>query len=168
MLVLIVVGLAAGVITSLSPCVLPVLPVVLASGTNRADRWNSVDRSDRADLPDRADRPDRAERLQAAGRSARAGQPAGAAGARLNRWRPYGVVAGLVIGFSGSVLFGSLVLSALHLPQDLLRDAGVVVLVVIGLSLLVRGSPISWLVRLNGCRSAGSTRTAMGSCWVSG
>ena len=35
------------------------------------------------------------------------------------------------------MLFGSLVLSALHLPQDLLRDAGVVVLVVIGLSLLI-------------------------------
>ena len=42
MLVLIVVGLAAGIITSLSPCVLPVLPVVLASGTNRADRPESV------------------------------------------------------------------------------------------------------------------------------
>jgi cytochrome c biogenesis protein CcdA len=96
--------------------VLPVLPVVLASGTNRADR------------PDHAERPPRV------GQSARAAQSAGAWG---NRWRPYGAVAGLVIGFSGSVLFGTLVLSALHLPQELLRDAGVVVLVVIGLRLLV-------------------------------
>ena len=32
MLVLIVVGVAAGVITALSPCVLPVLPIVLAGG----------------------------------------------------------------------------------------------------------------------------------------
>ncbi len=91
MLVLIVVGFAAGVITSLSPCVLPVLPVVLASNT----------------------------------------------GEGLSRWRPYGVVAGLVVSFSASILFGSLLLSALHLPQDLLRDAGVVVLVVIGLGLLI-------------------------------
>ena len=34
MLVLIAVGLAAGVITALSPCVLPVLPIVLAGGVS--------------------------------------------------------------------------------------------------------------------------------------
>jgi cytochrome c biogenesis protein CcdA/thiol-disulfide isomerase/thioredoxin len=92
MILLVVVGLLAGVITSISPCVLPVLPVVLAAGA----------------------RPDGARRS----------------------WRPYGVVAGLVVSFTASTLFGSLVLSALHLPQDLLRDAGVVVLVLIGLGLL--------------------------------
>lgn len=31
MLVLLVVGLAAGVITSLSPCMLPVLPIILSA-----------------------------------------------------------------------------------------------------------------------------------------
>ena len=92
MVLLVVIGLLAGVITSISPCVLPVLPVVLAAGT----------------------RPD---------------------GARRN-WRPYGVVAGLVVSFTASTLFGSVVLGALHLPQDLLRDAGVLVLVLIGLGLL--------------------------------
>src|SRR5882757_10793182 len=92
MILLVVVGLLAGVITSISPCVLPVLPVVLAAGA----------------------RPDGARRS----------------------WRPYGVVAGLVVSFTASILFGSLVLSALHLPQDLLRDAGVLVLVLIGLGLL--------------------------------
>ncbi len=105
MLILIVVGFAAGVITSLSPCVLPVLPVVLASNTDR--------------------------------RNDGAGAASDSPVAR-NRARPYGVVAGLVISFSASILFGSLVLSALHLPQNLLRDAGIVVLVVIGLSLLDR------------------------------
>jgi cytochrome c biogenesis protein CcdA/thiol-disulfide isomerase/thioredoxin len=94
MLILVVVGLLAGIITSISPCVLPVLPVVLAASAE--------------DTPE-----------------------------RHSRWRPYGVVAGLVISFSASTLFGSLVLTALHLPQDLLRDAGIVVLVVIGLSLVV-------------------------------
>ena len=92
MVLLVVIGLLAGVITSISPCVLPVLPVVLAAGA----------------------RPDGARRS----------------------WRPYGVVAGLVVSFTASTLFGSLVLSALHLPQDLLRDAGVLVLVLIGLGLL--------------------------------
>ena len=111
MLVLIVVGFAAGVITSLSPCVLPVLPVVLASNANRSAPAGPVS----------AD-------------TANVASPGAVTG---SRWRPYGVVAGLVISFSASILFGSVLLSALHLPQDLLRDAGIVVLVVIGASLLV-------------------------------
>lgn len=97
MITLIVVGFLAGVITSISPCVLPVLPVVLTAGSNRA---------------------------------------APAEGERRWSWRPYGIVAGLVLSFCLSTLFGSLVLSALHLPQDLLRDAGIVVLIVIGAGLI--------------------------------
>ena len=93
MVTLIVVGFLAGVITSISPCVLPVLPVVLTAGATRHD-------TDR------------------------------------RSWRPVGVVAGLVVSFCLSTLFGSLVLSALRLPQDLLRDAGIVVLCGIGLGLL--------------------------------
>ncbi|HEX9336974.1 MAG TPA: cytochrome c biogenesis protein DipZ, partial [Pseudonocardiaceae bacterium] len=95
MITLIVVGFLAGVITSISPCVLPVLPVVLAAGaTQRTD------------------------------------------GERTWSWRPYGVVLGLVLSFSLATLFGSLMLSALHLPQDLLRDAGIAVLVLIGAGLI--------------------------------
>ncbi|HEX4359071.1 MAG TPA: cytochrome c biogenesis protein DipZ [Pseudonocardia sp.] len=112
MILLVVVGLLAGVITSLSPCVLPVLPVVLAAGS----------RSDGA-------RPDG---VPSSGDASDSARPAGA----RRSWRPYGVVAGLVVSFTASTLFGSLVLSALHLPQDLLRDAGVLVLVLIGLGLL--------------------------------
>jgi cytochrome c biogenesis protein CcdA/thiol-disulfide isomerase/thioredoxin len=93
MITLVVVGFLAGVITSISPCVLPVLPVVLTAGATRRD------------------------------------------GGTRN-WRPYGVVLGLVLSFSLATLFGSLVLSALHLPQDLLRDAGIVVLVLIGAGLI--------------------------------
>jgi cytochrome c biogenesis protein CcdA/thiol-disulfide isomerase/thioredoxin len=142
MLVLIVVGLAAGVITSLSPCVLPVLPVVLASGVNRAEPADRAGRADRPDHSNPADRDGPGTRsggpsYRVVGAGVRSKTKPNAAVASVNRWRPYGVVAGLVISFSGSVLFGSLVLSALHLPQDLLRDAGVVVLVVIGLSLLI-------------------------------
>jgi cytochrome c biogenesis protein CcdA/thiol-disulfide isomerase/thioredoxin len=101
---LVFVGLLAGVITSISPCVLPVLPIVLTAG------------------------------------AARAGETGPAAAPRRGRvrsWRPYGVVAGLVLSFSLATLFGSLVLSALHLPQDLLRDAGIVVLVLMGFGLVV-------------------------------
>ncbi|WP_445182590.1 cytochrome c biogenesis protein DipZ [Pseudonocardia sp. Cha107L01] len=106
MVVLVVIGLLAGVITSISPCVLPVLPVVLTAAAGRG--------------------------TAAAG----SGTPADAPARRVRSWRPYGVVAGLVLSFSVSTLFGSLLLSALHLPQDLLRDAGIAVLVVIGLGLV--------------------------------
>jgi cytochrome c biogenesis protein CcdA/thiol-disulfide isomerase/thioredoxin len=89
MVTLVVVGFLAGVITSLSPCVLPVLPVVLTSG-----------------------------------------------GPQRRKGRPYLVIAGLVLSFALSTLFGSLVLSALGLPQTLLRDAGIAVLVLIGVGLI--------------------------------
>jgi cytochrome c biogenesis protein CcdA/thiol-disulfide isomerase/thioredoxin len=106
MFLLAVVGVLAGIITSLSPCVLPVLPVVLTAGVARRDTGQAADESF-------------------------------GSGARSKRsWRPYGVVAGLVLSFSVSTLFGSLILSALHLPQDLLRNVGIAVLTIIGLSLL--------------------------------
>ena len=94
MISLLVVGFVAGLITGISPCILPVLPMVLvagATGTAPASR----------------------------------------------RWRSVAVVVGLVVSFSFITLLGTTVLSALRLPQDLLRDAGLVVLGVFGLSLLV-------------------------------
>ena len=98
MFTLVFVGLLGGLITSLSPCVLPVLPVVLAAGV----------------------RP-----------PAQGGAPA------MTKARPYAVVVGLVLSFSLTTLFGSVVLSALGLPQDFLRDAGIAVLVLFGLGLIV-------------------------------
>jgi cytochrome c biogenesis protein CcdA len=109
MLVLVLVGLVAGVITSLSPCVLPVLPVVL---TASVPSHTGADSSG-TDTHD-------------------------ATGRRERSWRPYGVVAGLVLSFSVATLFGSLLLSALHLPANLLRVVGIAVLVVIGLSFIWR------------------------------
>ena len=58
-------------------------------------------------------------------------------GDRGGRRRPIGVVLGLVLSFSVSTLLGSVLLSALGLPQDLLRNAGIAVLLVIGASLVV-------------------------------
>jgi cytochrome c biogenesis protein CcdA/thiol-disulfide isomerase/thioredoxin len=95
---LVVVGFVAGIIAGISPCILPVLPVVLVAGAGR--------------MPD--GRPTRAARL-----------------------RPVAVVGGLVISFSFLILAGSEVLSALHLPQDLLRNLGIAVLVGVGLAFLI-------------------------------
>lgn len=86
MLTLLLIGLVGGLVTGISPCILPVLPVIFFSGT---------------------------------------------------RARPYLVIAGMVVSFTAFTLLGSLLLSALHLPQDALRWAGIVALVAIGVALIV-------------------------------
>ena len=91
MTTLLLVGLVSGLITALSPCVLPVLPVVLTSTIQ---------------------------------------------GGATSRRRPFVVVAGLVTSFGVFTLLGGALLSLLHLPQDVLRWTGIVVLGVVGLGLL--------------------------------
>lgn len=87
---LLLVGFVSGLVTALSPCVLPVLPVVLTTSVARTS----------------------------------------------SRWRPFVVVGGLVVSFGVFTLAGGALLSLLHLPQDLLRWAGIVTLAVVGLGLL--------------------------------
>jgi cytochrome c biogenesis protein CcdA/thiol-disulfide isomerase/thioredoxin len=91
---LLVIGFVAGLVAGISPCILPVLPVVLVAG--------------------------------ATGESV-----------AVRRRRSLAVVLGLVLSFSAVTLGGSALLSLLGLPQDLLRDAGLVVLGLIGVGLLV-------------------------------
>ncbi len=88
MLVLLLVAFVAGIVTALSPCVLPVLPVILAGGTTGNER------------------------------------------------QPYAIVAGLVVSFTVFTLTATAVLSALNLPDDLLRNIAIVVVALVGLSLL--------------------------------
>ena len=101
-------GLVAGFLAGISPCILPVLPVVLVAG---------------ASTPAGAGSPDIGQ------------QPAGVPRARLAR--SLAVIAGLVLSFSIIVLAGSEILSLLHLPQDALRDAGIALLIVVGLGYLI-------------------------------
>jgi cytochrome c biogenesis protein CcdA/thiol-disulfide isomerase/thioredoxin len=89
--VLVLLGIAflAGLITALSPCVLPVLPLLLAGSA-----------------------------------------------ASESRWRPYAVMAGLVVSFTTFTLAGAALLSALGLPQDLLRTLAIGLLFLLAASLL--------------------------------
>jgi cytochrome c biogenesis protein CcdA/thiol-disulfide isomerase/thioredoxin len=66
---------------------------------------------------------------------ASAGAPAGGPRARLGR--SLAVVGGLILSFSIIVLAGSELLSLLHLPQDALRDAGIALLILVGLGYLI-------------------------------
>jgi len=87
MLILIAIGFVAGIVTALSPCVLPVLPIVLAGG--------------------------------ATGR------------------RPLAIVAGIVVSFTVFTLFAAWLLDLLGLPQDVLRNLAIALLLLVALSLLV-------------------------------
>jgi cytochrome c biogenesis protein CcdA/thiol-disulfide isomerase/thioredoxin len=97
--VLVLLGIAflAGVITAISPCVLPVLPILLAGSATSTDRR-----------------------------------------------RPFAIVVGLVLSFTTFTLAGAALLSALGLPEDLLRDIAIIALLVLAASLL--SQRVAWLL----------------------
>ncbi|MGH9104650.1 MAG: cytochrome c biogenesis protein/redoxin, partial [Acidimicrobiales bacterium] len=165
MVELILIGFVAGVVAGISPCVLPVLPVILVAGATTPETPRSTpDLATRVDGPHpdgpHPDGPDLAGQTAvelglatlgeapAGGvttlRPPRAGalapspgaERAGAAGWWRAQARPVSVVAGLVVSFSLVVLAGSEIISAFDLPEEFLRDAGIVILVVVGLSFL--------------------------------
>ncbi len=182
MITLILIGFLGGLVTGISPCILPVLPVIFAAGaTGGLDEADTagvaapvVSGSAPADgavadgaVADGAGGAgavaDRSPvgRLGAGGVTTVApptrvtppatdtGRPVSPTGLRRNgphRRRPLAVVAGLVLSFAVFTLIGSWLLSALGLPQDLLRTIGLVVLGVVGLGLVV---PVvgEWLER---------------------
>ena len=97
MLVLLGIAFLAGIITAISPCVLPVLPILLAGSAASADRR-----------------------------------------------RPYAIVTGLVVSFTTFTLAGAALLSALGLPEDLLRNIAIAALLVLAASLLSRR--VAWIL----------------------
>ena len=115
MLTLALIGFVGGLITGISPCVLPVLPVIFFSGGSAGAREG-----------EKAKNP-------------------------FTGSRPYLVILGLVVSFSVFTLLGSLLLSLLHLPQDVIRWAGLVVLVLLGIGLIVPAferileKPFQWI-----------------------
>lgn len=159
LLTLALIGLVGGLITGISPCILPVLPVVFFAGGVEGARGRPAVRTG-------------ASGKGAAGSVGAMAQPsflsggAGTVGAgatrvggadragvatldrpdptpedrrrdRVAARRPYLVIAGLVTSFTLVTLVGTLLLNLLGLPQDLLRWAGIAVLALLGLGLLV-------------------------------
>ncbi len=112
MFTLVLIGFFGGLITGISPCILPVLPVIFFSGTQGA-RSEPVAESDGGTAVAVETKPALSDRL-----------------------RPYRVIGGLVLSFSLVTLVGTSLLSLLHLPQDAIRWAGLIALTVIGLGLI--------------------------------
>jgi cytochrome c biogenesis protein CcdA/thiol-disulfide isomerase/thioredoxin len=117
---LVVIGLLGGLITGISPCILPMLPVIFFAGGVQGARTRGADGA----------RPTGDAGAAAGGGTTTA--------VRTRRsLRPYTVIAGLVLSFSVFTLLGSLLLSVLGLPQDLLRWAGITLLVLLGIGMIV-------------------------------
>lgn len=108
MFTLVLIGFLGGLITGISPCILPVLPVIFFSGTQSA----------------RADG------------DGGGGATAVKTKSLSDTLRPYRVIAGLVLSFSVVTLVGSALLTLLHLPQDAIRWVALVALVAIGVGLI--------------------------------
>ena len=108
MIGLLAISFFAGLIAGISPCVLPVLPVVFASWTVGSESETKESRL------------------------------------RQRRRRALLVVVGLVLSFSAYILAGRTLLTALHLPSDLLLDLGLVMIGLLGLGLLL--SPLERLL----------------------
>ena len=110
MLTLALIGFLGGLITGISPCILPVLPVIFFSGAQSTSDATSP-------------KPESAVAVQT--------KPT-----LSQTLRPYRVIGGLVLSFSVVTLLGSALLSALHLPQDAIRWVALVALVAIGVGLI--------------------------------
>ncbi len=115
MFTLALIGFVGGLITGISPCILPVLPVIFFAGAHSAP-------DDPVPAPDSG------------------GAVVVAAKRSLSETlRPYLVIGGLVLSFSLVTLLGSALLSLLHLPQDAIRWVALAALVAIGLGLIFPG-----------------------------
>ncbi len=130
---LIIIGLLGGLITGISPCILPVLPVIFLTGGTQSARNAPRPMAMAAATPGKFQ--------VGASVAIASGQYSGTAGTtpdapQVSRWRPYLVIAGLVTSFTLVTLLGSLLLSVLHLPQDIIRWVAMGVLVIIGIGLI--------------------------------
>jgi cytochrome c biogenesis protein CcdA/thiol-disulfide isomerase/thioredoxin len=164
-IVLVLIGFLGGLVCGISPCILPVLPVIFAAGaaSGLPEEALETPSAEPGSGPAPAPAPQRAPaELVDAGVVARSKAASGMPGladaplpdgapalteqplttAQLlaenrRRRRPFAVVGGLVLSFSVFTLIGSWLLSALGLPQDALRWIGLVVLGLVGLGLIV-------------------------------
>ncbi len=122
MLSLAVIGLLGGLITGISPCILPVLPVIFFAGMPGTPGTPGTSGTPGSSTSGTA--------------STAGGAVAVAVRTKHEVSRPYRVIGGLVLSFSLVTLIGSALLSLLHLPQDAIRWLALAALVAIGLGLI--------------------------------
>lgn len=114
MLTIALIGFVGGLLTGVSPCILPVLPVVFFAGARNAGNDAAAQQVSAGGV----DIAVKAKRISS------------------ETAQTYLVIGGLVLSFSMVTLAGSALLSLLHLPQDAIRWIALVALVTIGLGLI--------------------------------
>ena len=133
-------GLLGGLVTGISPCILPVLPVLFLGAAGGKD---SAKASTASSSENTTNAVDPGLFRVAPGVSLGKGGSSPAVTAKkvddspsVAR-RPLLIVAGLVTSFMLITVVGSALLSLLHLPQTAIRWAGVVLLVAVGIGMIV-------------------------------
>ncbi|NUU19248.1 cytochrome c biogenesis protein DipZ [Cellulomonas humilata] len=158
LLTLALIGLVGGLITGISPCILPVLPVVFFAGGVQGARGRPATKvvSGGAGKGAAGSVGAMAQPSFLSGTRVATGTGTTSTGSALggvaileppaeenekrdtsSARRPYLVIAGLVTSFTLVTLVGTVLLNLLGLPQDLLRWAGIAVLALLGVGLLV-------------------------------
>jgi cytochrome c biogenesis protein CcdA/thiol-disulfide isomerase/thioredoxin len=132
---LVLVGLVAGFLAGISPCILPVLPIVLVAGATGSETPSSQP----AEAGPSEARPSgsRPSGSRPSGSRTSGSRTSGSRTPGAGAARSLAIVVGLALSFSVLILAGSEIISLLHLPQDSLRDAGIALLVLVGLGYLI-------------------------------
>lgn len=133
-------GLLGGLVTGISPCILPVLPVLFLGAAGGKETANAATASSSGNT----NTVNPGLFRVAPGVSLGKGGSAPAVAARKTAddspsvaRRPLLIVAGLVTSFMLITVAGSALLSLLHLPQTAIRWAGIVLLAAVGVGMIV-------------------------------
>ena len=133
-------GLLGGLVTGISPCILPVLPVLFLGAAGGKETANAATASSSGNT----NTVNPGLFRVAPGVSLGKGDSTPAVSARKTSddspsvaRRPLLIVAGLVTSFMLITVAGSALLSLLHLPQTAIRWAGIVLLAAVGVGMIV-------------------------------
>lgn len=133
-------GLLGGLVTGISPCILPVLPVLFLGAAGGKETANATT----ASSPGQTNAVDPGLFRVAPGVALGKGGDTPTVAARKSTddspsvaRRPLLIVAGLVTSFMLITVAGSALLSLLHLPQTAIRWTGIVLLVAVGLGMII-------------------------------
>ena len=132
-------GLLGGLVTRISPCILPVLPVLFlgaAGGKETANAATASSSGDTNTVNPGLFRVAPGVSLGGGGTPAVAARKTADNSPSVAR-RPLLIVAGLVTSFMLITVAGSALLSLLHLPQTAIRWAGIVLLAAVGVGMIV-------------------------------
>ena len=134
-------GLLGGLVTGISPCILPVLPALFLGAAGGRDSAKAATASSPENASNSVD-PGLFRVAPGVNVGKGSGSPKVAArkadddSPSVAR-RPLLIVAGLITSFMLITVAGSALLSLLHLPQTAIRWAGIVLLVAVGIGMIV-------------------------------